>query len=161
MSELSEVERLIAIQQIQELQARRCYALDHEDWATYEALHAPDHVSHSQDEQRWEGAKANTARVAEAKKGKTSMHHLHTPIITFESSTKARGIWSMEDHIWWKDGDKDHWLHGWGFYYETYEKRDGKWVFTSRQLKRHKVLTSPGAKIGELKTREEIDAKFA
>jgi SnoaL-like domain len=96
---MSDVERLIAIQQIQELQARRCYALDHGDWTTYEALHAPDHVSHSQDEQRWEGAKANTARVAEAKKGKTSMHHLHSPIITIESTTKASGIWSMEDHI--------------------------------------------------------------
>jgi hypothetical protein len=161
MSAMSDVERLIAIQQIQELQARRCHAIDHQDWETYEALHAPDHVSHSQDEQRWEGAKANTARVKEAMRGKTSVHHLHTPIITFESPTKATGVWSMEDHIWWKDGDKNHWLHGWGFYNETYEKRGGTWVFTRRQLQRHKVFTSQGAMIGELKTREEIDAKFA
>jgi hypothetical protein len=160
MNEMSPIERLIAIQEIQELQARRCYALDHEDWATYEALHAPDHVSHSQDESRFEGAKANADRVAAAKKG-PSMHHLHTPIITFESPTKANGVWSMEDHIWWKDGDEGHWLHGWGYYYESYEKRDGKWLFTRRELRRHKVFTSPGAQIGELKTREEIDQKFA
>jgi len=32
MTEVTDFERCIAIQQIQELQARRCYALDHQDW---------------------------------------------------------------------------------------------------------------------------------
>jgi SnoaL-like domain len=48
--------------------------------------------------------------------GVTSMHHVHSPIITFESPTRARGIWSMEDQLWWTVDGVEHWSHGWGFY---------------------------------------------
>jgi hypothetical protein len=34
-------------------------------------------------------------------------------------------------------------IHGFGFYYESYVKRDGKWLFISRQLKRTLVRVSP------------------
>jgi hypothetical protein len=51
----------------------------------------------------------------------------------------------MEDNLYWKQGDEEHWLRGFGFYHEVYEKQDGKWVFTWRRLERLKVLTSPGA----------------
>ena len=30
----------------------------------------------------------------------------------------------------------------------VYEKRDGTWLFTSRQLKRQKMTASPGARLG-------------
>ena len=77
-------------------------------------------------------------------KGRTTVHHSHTPDITFESPTKAKGIWGMEDYIF--DSETEELLiHGFGFYYETYEKRDGKWLFTSRQLKRTHVRNNPEA----------------
>ena len=47
-----------------------------------------------------------------------------------------------------KQGDEDHWAHGYGFYHETCEKRDGEWLFTFRSLKRTHLMTSPGAKMG-------------
>ena len=75
-------------------------------------------------------------------KGRTTVHHSHTPDITFESRTKAKGIWGMEDYIF--DSETEELLiHGFGFYHETYEKRDGKWLFTSRQLKRTLVREKP------------------
>jgi hypothetical protein len=151
MQQMSDVEHLLAIEAIKDLQARRCYAVDTSDWTAYEVLHAPDHVSNNEGEsQPYVGGKANAERIKKTHDtyGITSMHHVHSPIITFESPTRARGIWSMEDQLWWTVDGVEHWSHGWGFYHETYEKRDGTWLFTSRQLKRQKMTASPGAKLG-------------
>lgn len=148
---MSDLERLIAIEEIKHLKARRIRALDTKDWATYEALHAPDYEANNEGERPWKGSEANTERLAEIQKDKVSVHHAHTPEITLLSRTRATGVWAMEDRIWWKQGDEDHWLHGWGFYYETYEKHGGEWLFASRQLKRQKVLSSPGAVIGDFR----------
>jgi hypothetical protein len=48
----------------------------------------------------------------------------------------------MEDMIFDRESEKLR-LHGYGFYHETYEKRDGRWLFTSRRLKRTLVKTFP------------------
>ena len=147
----SDVERLLAIEAIKDLQARRCHAVDTSDWAAYEVLHAPDHVSNNEGEsQSYVGGKANAERIKKTHDayGITSMHHVHSPIITFESPTRAHGIWSKEDQLWWTVDGVEHWSHGWGFYHETYEKRDGRWLFTSRRLKRQKMTASPGARLG-------------
>jgi hypothetical protein len=149
MSGMTDLERLIEVDAIRQLIGRRIRALDTKDWATYEALHAPDYRANNEGERPWVGSKANTARLAELQKDKVSVHHVHSAEINILSPTTANGVWAMEDRIYWKQGDEDHWLHGFGFYYETYEKRDGQWVFTTRQLKRQKVLSSPGATIGD------------
>lgn len=148
MDGMSDIERLVATDAIKLLKARRDYAVDTKDWATYEALHAPDHYSHNEGFERWNSAAEMIANVRKLMADVVSVHHSHTPQITFESPLKARGIWGMEDNIFWKQGDEDHWLQGFGFYHETYEKRGGTWVFTSRQLKRLHVRTSPGALLG-------------
>jgi hypothetical protein len=146
MMKVSGIEQLLAKEEILLLKARRDRAVDTKDWDTYLALHAPDHVSHNDGFERWNNAEemiTNVRRLLGPEK--ISVHHSHTPEITFESPTKASGIWAMEDNIFWKQGDQEHWLHGFGFYYETYELREGKWLFTSRRLKRTHVRTSPGA----------------
>jgi hypothetical protein len=147
MAEMSDLERLLAIEDIKFLKARRDRAVDTKDWATYEALHAPDHISHhdEKDGGRMVGASNMVRQVSAIMADVISVHHSHTPQITFQSPTQATGIWGMEDNIFWKQGDEDHWLRGFGFYHETYEKRDGQWLFTSRQLKRTHVRMSPGA----------------
>lgn len=146
---MSDLERWVAVGEIQQLMARRIRALDTKDWATYEVLHAPDYVANNEGEKQWVGSKANAARLAEALKDQVTVHHVHSPEINIVSPHRATGVWAMEDRIWWKQGDEDHWLQGYGFYYETYEKRDGAWVFKTRSLKRIKVLLSPGAVIGD------------
>lgn len=148
MSELTDIERLVALEEIKLLKARRDRAVDTKDWETYEALHVPDHCSHNDGFDRWNSAAEMIANVREIMKDVTSVHHSHTPEITFVTPVKATGIWAMEDNIFWMQGQEEHWLRGFGFYHETYEKRDGKWLFTSRQLKRTLVRTSPGALFG-------------
>jgi hypothetical protein len=121
------------------------------DWATFEALHAPNHKSHADGFEAWSTAAELVKNVKESLEGVTTVHHSHTPDLTFQAKDKAAGTWAMEDMLFWQQGAEDHWLHGYGFYHETYEKRDGKWVFTSRLLKRIRVDMSPGAVFGKKK----------
>jgi len=142
---MTDIEWVIAVTQIQNLKARRVRALDTKDWATYGSLHAEDHVSNNEGEPQYD-AKTNLVRLAKLlHAGITTVHHAHTPDIQFQDPQTASGIWAMEDMLYWKQGGQDHWLHGFGFYHETYAKRGGEWKFTSRRLRRIKVLTSPGA----------------
>lgn len=146
MSEMSDIDRLLAIEDVKLLKARRDRAVDTKDWDTYLSLHAPDHQSHNDGFPAWMSADemiANIRRILD--ETRITVHQSHTPEITFESSTRAYGIWAMEDNIFWKQNGEDHWLHGFGFYHETYESRDGRWVFTRRRLQRTHVRTSPGA----------------
>jgi hypothetical protein len=160
MSGMTDIERLIALSEIQHLKARRDHALDLKDWDTYLALHAPDHVSnHGAQDGGAMGSAADVVRkLSVTLDGVTTAHHSHTPNITFESPTKAKCIWSMEDNLYWTQGDGEHWLHGYGFYHETVELRDGQWLFTARSLKRTRVATSPGAKMGEARTKSMAKA---
>jgi len=146
MTDFSDLEQLLAREEIKLLKARRDRAVDTKDWGLYRALHADDHVSHNQGFERWESADVMIENVkALLGRDRTTVHHSHTPEITFESSTKAKGIWAMEDLIF--DTDSGELLiHGFGFYHETYESRDGTWLFTSRQLKRTLVRECPETK---------------
>ena len=146
MNAMTDLERLLALEEIKTLKARRDRAVDTKDWDTYLALHAPDHESHNDGFDHWKSAEEMIANVRKLlPEGKISVHHSHTPEISFESPTKAKGIWAMEDNIFWKEDGEQHWLHGFGFYHETYEKRGDKWLFTRRQLKRTHVITSADA----------------
>lgn len=148
MDEMSDIERLVAVDDLKRLKSRRDRAVDMKDWATFEALHAPEHRSHNDGYEPWNSAAELVANVKKGLEGVTTIHHSHTPDITFQSRVKASGIWAMEDNLYWMQGDQEHWLHGYGFYHETYEKRNGQWVFTTRQLKRICVKMSPGAVFG-------------
>ena len=44
----------------------------------------------------------------------------------------------------WQQGDEEHWFLATGHYFETYEKREGRWLFTSRRLEYLLTKTSPG-----------------
>lgn len=136
---MNDIETLLAVEEIKLLKARRDRAVDTKDWDLYLSLHAPDHVSHNDGFPRWENAQVMIDNVRTILGDhRITVHHSHTPEITFESAETAKGIWAMEDLIF--DAESEELLiHGFGFYHETYEKRDGRWVFTSRQLKRTHV----------------------
>ena len=140
---MNDIETLLALEEIKLLKARRDRAVDTKDWALYRSLHADDHVSHNDGYERWESADvmiANVSRLLD--ESKTSVHHSHTPDITFQSDTEAKSIYGMEDLIF-DTASGELLIHGFGFYYESYVKRDGKWLCISRQLKRTLVRVSP------------------
>jgi SnoaL-like domain len=145
MTDMSQIEQLLALEEIKLLKARRDRAIDTKDWDLYRSLHADDHVSHNDGNDRWGSPEIMIENLkAILHEGRTSAHHSHTPEITFESPTKAKGIWGMEDYIF-DSATKELLIHGFGFYHEMYEKRDGKWLFTWRQLKRTHVRNKPEA----------------
>ena len=123
--------------------------MDLKDWETLEALHAPDHQSHVEGFAPWMTAAEMIENVRASLQGVTSVHQCHTPDITFESPTRARGIWAMEDNLFWSQDGEPHWLRGWGFYEEVYEKRNDRWVYVWRRLTRLKVDMSAGGDLAK------------
>jgi len=142
---LNGIEKLNALGEIALLKARRDRAADTKDWVLYESLHAPDHVSENGDYGRWTSAAEMIVNVRKSMENLVTMHHSHTPEITFETPARAKGIWAMTGLSLWKQGDENHWFRAFGHYFETYEKRNGRWLFTSRKLEYRHTMRSPGA----------------
>ncbi len=142
---LSGIDKLNALEEIYLLKARRDRAADTKDWALYESLHAPDHRSDNGDYGTWLSAAEMISNVSKSMENLTTMHHSHSPEIEFESSVKAKGIWAMTGLSIWQQGNTEHWFRAFGHYFETYEKRDNKWLFTSRRLTYYHTSRSQGA----------------
>lgn len=142
------LERLLAIEAIKAVKARRCRAVDDKDWDLYRACHTADAKSYAlgSDSAPIVGADAMTDSVRRATEGKTTVHHVHAPEIDLTSATTADGIWAMEDMLWWEQDGVPHWIHGYGRYFESYEKVGGAWLIASRRLARTRVDTGTGAK---------------
>jgi hypothetical protein len=132
------LQKLEALEEIRQLKARRCRCVDQKDWAGYIACHTPDAVSYALSKPTV-GAEAMARQLERQIGNRTTVHHVHSPEIEFTSDTAANGIWAMEDMLWWNEGGQQRWLHGYGHYYETYEKRDGRWLIASRRLVRTRV----------------------
>ena len=144
MADIPLVEQLYAIEEIKKLKARRDRAVDLKDWDTYTALHAPDHESHNDGYAPW--TREDMVNHLRTDLAHVDIIHLsHTPDITIISADTASGTWYLEDQHFWKQGEEDHWLHGFGWYHERYARRDGAWVFTRRRIERVRVMASPGA----------------
>ncbi len=130
---MSKLEWLVALEEIRQLKARRDRYADAHDWEAYEALHVPEQFSHNEGFEPWTSSKEMTENVARLMNDMTTVHHSYDPDIVFDSPTKARGIWAMTDASVTNTADGPAWTIGYGYYYETYEKRDGRWLFSSRR----------------------------
>jgi hypothetical protein len=142
---MGDLEKLLAIEEIRKLKARRVRCMDEKDWAGYAACHTPNAVSYTFQSENT-GADApivGNHAIAERLKaqltGRTTVHHIHAPEIELTSETTARAIWPMEDMLWWEEDGRQVWLHGYGHYRETYEKVGGEWLIASRALSRIRV----------------------
>jgi hypothetical protein len=134
---------LVALEDIKLMKARRDRFVDTKDWASLEALHVPEHRSSNGDYPPWTTAREMIHNVREIMRDLRTAHHSHTPEITFESPTLASGIWAMTGISLWSQGDEEHFFVATGHYFETYEKRNGGWLFTSRRLEYILTKTSP------------------
>jgi hypothetical protein len=144
---MSDIERLVALEAIRDLKARRDQAVDRKDWVTYAALHTDDFVGSAIPGQQAPGGKAAAAALELQMANVTTIHHSHSPVIEFQDRDHATGVWAMEDNLFWhRDGEKQ-WLRGFGLYHEKYVRNpDGQWRFAHRRLERTHAETSPGAK---------------
>ncbi|GAB2843756.1 nuclear transport factor 2 family protein [Actinocorallia aurea] len=154
------VERLLAIEEIKGVFAERLRCMDAKEWHIYPTLHTDDVVSDTfgrlpgetpspvdSDRHRVVGRDNVTATIRRLLDGPvpvTSVHHGHMPRIELTSDTTARGIWAMEDHLWWTNGATEEHLHGYGHYHEEYRRVDGRWLISYRNLTRLREDHTPG-----------------
>lgn len=156
---MSDIEWLVALEEIRQLKARRDRYVDAHDWDGYASLHAPDHVSHHAPDPKmglvpepWTSVDKMIENIRKhMPEGFHSAHHSYDPEIHFDTLTRARGIWAVTAASVTTDSEGDVvWGISYGYYFETYEKRDGQWLFTSRRWQRHiGVHSQPGSdKVG-------------
>lgn len=144
-SRMSDVERLLAIEDIKRLKARYYRCMDTKDWACLEAVFAPDAQARflgSRDEdpqsvQPLVGRAKVAGHIRQAVETRVTVHHGHMPEIEITSPTTGRGIWAMEDRLQGPDGK--NLLTGYGHYHETYERIDGAWTIKTLLLTRLRV----------------------
>ena len=143
---LSDVARLLAIEEIGRLKASYFRCLDTNDWACIETLFAPDgtavyNVEGSGDLGTPDNPVTGPANIAafiqNGVEHLTTVHHGHMPEIEVTSPTTATGIWAMMDILQIPDGENT--LVGWGHYHETYERIDGRWHIKTLRLTRLRV----------------------
>jgi hypothetical protein len=144
---MTDIERLIALEEIRQVKARYFRCMDTKDWAAFEAVFAPDATadySSEGDPKEWtaSGAANIVAFVRKVVGPAISVHHGHMAEVEVLSPTSARGIFAMEDLIWWPEGSRRKTLHGWGHYHETFEKTDGKWQIKTLKLTRLRIEES-------------------
>jgi hypothetical protein len=138
---MTDIERLIALEEIRQVKARYFRCMDTKDWAAFEAVFAPDATadySSEGDPKEWtaSGAANIVAFVRKVVGPAISVHHGHMAEVEVLSPTSARGIFAMEDLIWWPEGSRRKTLHGLGHYHETFEKIGGKWQIKTLKLTR-------------------------
>jgi uncharacterized protein (TIGR02246 family) len=129
------------IEAIRRLKARYFRLMDTKDWDGFRELFTDDvTVDVSADGAGVvEGLDAFMAMLEPTLAGVVTVHHGHTPEIELTSPTTATGIWAMEDHLRFPEGNAlgIAELHGYGHYHETYAKADdGTWRISSTRLSR-------------------------
>lgn len=142
---MTELERLLIVNAIQQLKARYFRTLDTKDWAGYEAVFTPDLIADMRDasgqrdeSQLLRGAADYVAKLAPVLHDVITVHHGHSPEIQVFSPSEAAGIWAMEDKLW--PGPATtlpfQYLHGYGHYHERYQLREGEWRISEIRLTR-------------------------
>lgn len=71
--------------------------------------------------------------------GIVSVHQGHNLEVEFDSDTRARGIWSMTDRLYFPPGGEFALMTGYGHYHETYEKIGGGWLLKTTRITRIRV----------------------
>jgi ketosteroid isomerase-like protein len=138
---MNAVDKLLALEEIRSLMARRVRCLDEKDWEGFAACYADDAVSYSfvrpeAPEDKIVGAKEIAARVAKALDGVTTAHQIHTPELEVLSEDRATGVWPLNDVLSRMREGKRHWMRGYGHDRQAYRKVGGRWVIQEHRLTR-------------------------
>ncbi len=133
---------LADIEAIRQLKARYFRHLDRKDWPALADIFTEGvSVDVTQDGPGSVivGRDRFLQRVAKVLDGSITVHHGHMSEIEVTGPDSARGIWSMEDHIWFAEGGGMTKLWGTGWYEEEYRRVDGEWRIAEMVLRRQRV----------------------
>ena len=144
---MTELERLLAIEEIKQVKAKYFYGLDHRDWDLWRRdVWAPDgRLEVPEADMVVQPLDEVVAWVSQTTGDQVSVHHGHMPIISFEADDRARVVWAMEDRLYrtpqFPLEDGSTYLHGFGHYHETYVRLSQGWRISASRLTRLRVET--------------------
>ena len=146
------LEQLTAIEEIKQLKARYLRCMDTKDWDGLRRVFADDatlDVRGGVSDEKGQAADSSMETgdiirgldqvVAFMSKNLTPLkcaHYAHMPEISLHSPTSARGVWSQHDYLYFPEGAPNRVLRGFGYYHETYERVDSRWVIKTLKLTR-------------------------
>lgn len=141
---MNAIDRLLAIEEIRNLKARYFRCVDTRDWEGFKAVFTDDAIFDVSEDIPGcvlVGPAAIAEFVTAALAGCVTVHHGHCPEIEIASDVAATGIWAMEDMLRWGEGSPrpGETLHGYGHYFETYEKSGDRWRIKATRLHRLRV----------------------
>jgi hypothetical protein len=138
------VEDLLHIKEIEFLKSRYCRAIDNKEWDLLPQLFLEN--------ARFEGfggipsdatVSEFFARISKTLERAITVHHLHHHEISILEETRARGVWAMMDFNEWPEPGvalrsvpEAIGYCGYGFYEESYRRRDGIWRIEFMRLAR-------------------------
>lgn len=146
---MNDIDKLLAVYEIQTLKSRYYRFLDTKDWAGFETTFAPDAVidfrgavTPADENLLFPTAQAFIDNVRPMMTPMTTAHQGHMPEIEILSPTSASAVWALEDRVWVPDDIPAgfSWSRGLGHTYETYSRQEGgAWVIQSMRLTRLKT----------------------
>lgn len=141
---MNNIDKLMAMEEIKQLKARYFRCVDAKDWEGYRDVFASDvqfDISDDMPDGVFTGADKAVEAAQRGLADCVSVHHGHCPEIEVTSDTTATGIWAMEDMLRWSESSEfpNRTLHGYGHYFEEYEKLDGQWRIRKMKLARMRV----------------------
>jgi hypothetical protein len=148
MTLLTELYRMVAIEEIRRLRARYFRFVDTKDWPGFAGLFADDSEMSFPDDVAGlvlRGPRNIADAVGSSLADVSTVHHGHMGEIDIPAADRATGIWAMEDQLWFgpQSSMPNMRLHGYGHYYDDYVSADGQWLFARvvlRRLRRSKEV---------------------
>jgi SnoaL-like domain len=145
---MTDIEKLLAMEEIKRLKSKYFWGLDHRDWDLWrrEVFAVDATLDVPEADLVVTGIDNIIAWVADATADQVSVHHGHDPNIEITSEETATGVWAMEDRLYrtkqhpLRDGST--YLHGFGHYHETYVRRSEGWRLKSTRLTRLRIEMS-------------------
>ena len=131
------------IEQIRQLKARYFRTMDQKDWTAYQGVFAEGAVIDTTDDTGpgtvVTGRDAFIDMLTPILEGAITVHHGHMSEIEITGDDTARGIWAMEDQIWFSEASGMGKLWGAGWYEELYRRVDGEWKIERMRLRRQRL----------------------
>ena len=132
------LQRLLDIEEIQQLKARYFRCMDTKDWDAFAQLFTADAVMDA-DGYVQEGRDEILNFLPKILDGVVTTHHGHMPEITITGPDSATGIWAMFDYLTFPGEEPPRGLRGYGHYHEEYVRDRGAWRIRRLTLTRLRV----------------------
>lgn len=140
---MTDLERLLAIEDIKRLKAKYCRVMDEKNWHEWHDVFTPDGVMlvpEVEEQPAIVGVDAIIAFIIPLLGSAITVHHLHAPEIEVLSDTEATGTWALDDNLWWPEDSPSTFgwtsLRGAGHYREKYRKTAVGWRIAELGLTR-------------------------